>query len=189
MTEKVAQELRTEETMVLCDAHGNKLVESSGTSGLAFWKQNTRKIVALTDSAYKDLQRRKKRRISVYEETTKEKLEDLFMAAEELPAVTETLRELVTYARSNKMATVALTEKDVTSVEATFKCVICRDPTRNPIVDPCCRSLISCRECIDEWAANEPSCPRCRDLDFATNRFEITGMEDTVKILRDSIRD
>ncbi|KAM3620380.1 uncharacterized protein V6R79_022346 [Siganus canaliculatus] len=63
------------------------------------------------------------------------------------------------------------------------------DPMRNPIVDPCCRSLIGCRECIDEWAAHEPSCPRCRDPDFATNRFEIIGMEDTVKILKDSIRD
>lgn len=48
------------------------------------------------------------------------------MAAQELPAISQTLRELAQYARGNKVSTVALTETQIATVKATLKCIICR---------------------------------------------------------------
>ncbi len=48
------------------------------------------------------------------------------LAAEELPAITKAIKDLGDFARANKLNTVALTDVEVASVKATFKCVICR---------------------------------------------------------------
>ncbi|XP_037626470.1 uncharacterized protein LOC119488689 [Sebastes umbrosus] len=122
MTAKVKAELRTEEDIVLCDAHGHKLADSSGTTGISFWKQNARKTLAIENSQYDELQRR---RTSLFEEDVRKNVENLVQAAEELPAITQALRDLGQYAR-NRVATVALTEAQIASVKAIFKCIICR---------------------------------------------------------------
>ncbi|KAJ4946378.1 hypothetical protein JOQ06_024045, partial [Pogonophryne albipinna] len=57
--------LGTEEKVVLCDGKGNRMLEGAGKLVcycLGFWRQNARKIVALLDSSYKELMRRKRRR-------------------------------------------------------------------------------------------------------------------------------
>ncbi|CAM4652685.1 unnamed protein product [Leuciscus chuanchicus] len=95
--------------------------------GLLFWKQNARKIVALCDSAYQDLMRRKRRRTSGIDDQTVRCVEELVLAAEELPAITEALRDLGLYARANRVSTVALTGDQVATVRSTFQCLICRD--------------------------------------------------------------
>lgn len=53
-------------------------------------------------------------------------MEELMMAAEELPVISQTLRDLAKYARDNKVSTVALTETQTATVKATLKCIICR---------------------------------------------------------------
>ncbi|XP_074482079.1 uncharacterized protein LOC141762104 [Sebastes fasciatus] len=125
MTAKVKAELRTEEDIVLCDAHGHKLADSSGTTGISFWKQNARRILAMENSQYDEIQRRKRRRTSLFEEDVRENVENLVQAAEELPAIGQALRELGQFA-CNRAATVALTEAQIASVKDTFKCIICR---------------------------------------------------------------
>ncbi|XP_075309264.1 kinesin-like protein KIF23 [Odontesthes bonariensis] len=55
-------------------------------------------------------------------------MEELVLAAEELPAISKALQDLGHFARANKINTIALTDGEVASVKATFKCVICRDP-------------------------------------------------------------
>ncbi|KAL7393435.1 hypothetical protein ABVT39_010912, partial [Epinephelus coioides] len=108
MTENIKNELWIQENIVLCDGQGNRLVQSSRTTGIAFWKPNARKIIALNESPFNDLQRRKRRRTNLIEDETKEKLEELLLAAEELPAITHSLRDLGQYVRANKVSTVAL---------------------------------------------------------------------------------
>ena len=60
------------------------------------------------------------------DDATIERVEELVLAAEELPAIKETLKELGQYARANKIKTVALTDLQVTTVRDTFQCLICR---------------------------------------------------------------
>ena len=58
----------------------------------------------------------------------------------------------------------------------------------NPVVTQCCRSLIGCRVCVDQWTATNTHCPRCRDEAFEEKQFSITGMGDVIDILKDTIR-
>ncbi|XP_056270262.1 uncharacterized protein LOC130193638 [Pseudoliparis swirei] len=95
--------------------------------------------------------------------------------------------ELGDYARANKINTVALTDAQVTSVRATFQCLVCRDVMDEPVVAQCCRSLIGCRVCIDQWSATSTHCPKCRDEEFSSNYFAITGMGEVVDVFRDTI--
>ncbi|KAK9519994.1 hypothetical protein VZT92_022682 [Zoarces viviparus] len=153
IAQKVKTDLGTDEEIVLC---------------LGFWKQNARRIVALTHSSYNELMQRKRRRTGT--------------------AIRQSLRELGEYARANKINTVALTDDQVTTVRATFRCLICQDVMDNPVVAQCCRSVIGCRVCVDQWTATTPHCPKCRDVDFINRSFALTGMGDIIDALRDTIR-
>lgn len=62
---------------------------------------------------------------SVPVDETKAKLDELLLAAGELPAVSQALRDLGQYAKDTK-AYVGLTEAQITFVRDTFKCIICR---------------------------------------------------------------
>ena len=47
-----------------------------------------------------------------------------------------------------------------------FACLICKDVVVEesaPLVPPCCRAAVLCRECMDHWLENQPSCPHCRE--------------------------
>lgn len=63
---------------------------------------------------------------SLADSEAKNTMEELVMAAQELPAITSTLRELAQFAQSNRVSCVALTETQIATVKATLKCVICR---------------------------------------------------------------
>ncbi|XP_041824754.1 uncharacterized protein LOC121648102 [Melanotaenia boesemani] len=196
MSEKVRRELRSDMDINALFTRSFDEIKcfiqasfNSFSRGLAFWRQNARKVVAVPQLDFEELQRRKKRRSGVTEESHITNMEELVLAAEQLPAITKALQDLGQFARANKVSTIALTDEEVASVKATFKCVICRDPMRNPVASSCCRGLIGCQVCIDQWVAHEPSCPKCRDADFVTKMFEMTGMEETVQLLKDTIRD
>ncbi|KAK9537991.1 hypothetical protein VZT92_005556 [Zoarces viviparus] len=131
---------------------------------------------------------RKRRRTGQINDETVERVEELVLAAEQLPAIRQSLRELGEYARANKINTVALTDDQVTTVRATFWCLICQDVMDNPVVAQCCRSVIGCRVCVDQWTATTPHCPKCRDVDFINRSFALTGMGDIIDALRDTIR-
>ncbi|XP_075309265.1 uncharacterized protein LOC142370724 [Odontesthes bonariensis] len=107
-------------------------------------------------------------------------MEELVLAAEELPAISKALQDLGKFARANKISTIALTDGEVASVKATSKFVICRDPMKHPVASSYCRSLIGCRVYIEQWVAHEPSCPKCRHGDFVPKSFPLTGMDKTV---------
>ncbi|KAF1384195.1 hypothetical protein PFLUV_G00139810 [Perca fluviatilis] len=171
IAEKMKHDLGSEEEIVLCDGQGNRLIEGIGTTGMSFWKQNARKIVALCDSAYQELMRKKRRRTSGIDGQTVGWVEELVLAAVELPAIPKALRDLGQYARANRVSTVALTGDQVATVRSTFQCLICRDVMENPVVAPCCRSLVGCRVCVEQWTTNSLHCPKCRDDSFQEKKF------------------
>ena len=46
---------------------------------------------------------------------------------------------------------------------------------------PCCKSIIGCRFCTDEWFENSL---QCKDLNAKDDSFEIFGMGETLEALR-----
>ncbi|XP_032368028.1 uncharacterized protein LOC116687049 [Etheostoma spectabile] len=49
--------------MVLTDAQGNAILESEGTTGSHYWKQNARKILAVQEQEFQELQGKKRRQL------------------------------------------------------------------------------------------------------------------------------
>lgn len=48
-----------------------------------------------------------------------------------------------------------------------FACLICKDVVSSdsiPVVPPCCRAAVMCKECLISWLENQPSCLHCREL-------------------------
>ncbi|KAK5894843.1 hypothetical protein CesoFtcFv8_011492 [Champsocephalus esox] len=52
----------------LVDAQGNEMLESEGTTGSQYWKQNARRILAVAERDFQDLQGTKRRRLSRHDE-------------------------------------------------------------------------------------------------------------------------
>ena len=46
-----------------------------------------------------------------------------------------------------------------------FACLICKDvvsPESAPVMPPCCRAAVMCKECLLNWLDNQQTCPHCR---------------------------
>lgn len=64
ITAKIQEAIGNPEPLVLTDTLGNSIMDSEGTRGSQYWKQNARKIFALKEEAFEELERRKRRRRS-----------------------------------------------------------------------------------------------------------------------------
>ncbi|KAJ7993891.1 hypothetical protein DPEC_G00259400 [Dallia pectoralis] len=60
---KVNDSLEQEGQQILTDGQGNKILDTEGTRESAFWKQNARKIFAVQEEHFLELQASKKRRL------------------------------------------------------------------------------------------------------------------------------
>ncbi|XP_035852950.1 uncharacterized protein LOC118494182 [Sander lucioperca] len=187
--EKVKADLRIPENIILCDAQGNRLLEGSGTAGLDFWLQNARRIVALQEDAFEELQRRKRRRSSRVQDDTEvlHRVEELVLTAQDLPNIAQMMREMAGLAELGQRLTGTLTEAQATSVKDTFRCLICRGPMTGLVIAPCCRSLVGCNGCVRGWVLNSANCPKCRDERFGEDYFLLSGMDDVMDALRNVV--
>ncbi|XP_045897567.1 uncharacterized protein LOC123965001 isoform X2 [Micropterus dolomieu] len=95
---KVQDAIGSHDPMVLTDAQGNAILESEGTTGSQYWKQNARKILAVQEQGFQELQGTKRRRMSRKDEDAAgigevtEKIEELVLASQSLPDVTSAIR-------------------------------------------------------------------------------------------------
>ncbi|ROK54654.1 hypothetical protein DPX16_21293 [Anabarilius grahami] len=56
-------------------------------------------------------------------------------------------------------------------------------PMDKPFFSTCCRSLIGCKECIDEWTSSHTYCPKCRADDLEDCIHEVTGLTEALATL------
>lgn len=74
-----------------------------------------------------------------------------------------------------------------------FKCCICHVvPIRPPlIIAKCCKSIIGCEQCINEWYGGEDgmtkTCPLCRADRAFTETMRLNGVEGFIKTLSEII--
>ncbi|MGH0126088.1 UNVERIFIED_CONTAM: hypothetical protein FKN15_016303 [Acipenser sinensis] len=62
VAEKVKEALASEEPLVLTDVQGNEIIDSEGTRGSIYWKQNSRKVFAVLESYFHEFTHSNKRR-------------------------------------------------------------------------------------------------------------------------------
>ncbi|XDV19488.1 hypothetical protein PO909_024953, partial [Leuciscus waleckii] len=182
---KVNDALEQEDSRILTDGQGNKILDSEGTRGSAFWKQNARKIFAVKEEHFLQLQASKKR--SRREDTgldlVFDRIEEVVLASQGLQEVSTTMKELMEFANSNRRTTLSLTEAQAAAVRDAFACIVCKNPVVEPMVSSCCQSLVGCRGCIEEWQKNSAFCPKCRIDDFGGNIQRLTGLSDALTAL------
>ncbi|KAK2907414.1 hypothetical protein Q8A67_006399 [Cirrhinus molitorella] len=57
----------------------------------------------------------------------------------------------------------------------------------NPVFTSCCRSIVGCQACVQQWMANSTQCPKCRSEPFVVT--EVAGLStalETIKSVADS---
>lgn len=57
-----------------------------------------------------------------------------------------------------------------------------------PIFATCCRSLIGCKLCVDQWMATASQCLKCREEDLSNNVFVAAGLSEALLALSDIIK-
>ena len=44
-----------------------------------------------------------------------------------------------------------------------FKCLVCFSLARSPVcIGNCCKQVLGCGNCLEQWFVNNTSCPHCR---------------------------
>ncbi|XP_049912421.1 RING finger protein 141-like [Epinephelus moara] len=187
ITSKVNDALEQEDSAILTDGQGNQILDTEGTRGSAFWKQNARKVCAVKEGDLQQLQGSKKRRLSRRDDNgldaVFDTIEEVVLAAQGLREVSTTIKELTNLASSNRRTTVSLTEAEAAAVKDAFTCIVCKGPVVEPMVSSCCHSVVGCRTCIEEWQQKSAICPKCRAGDFDINTQKLTGLSDALAVL------
>ncbi|KAL7400249.1 hypothetical protein ABVT39_009212 [Epinephelus coioides] len=184
---KVQDAIGNHDPVVLTDAQGNAILESEGTTGSQYWKQNARKILAVREQDFQELQDKKRRRTSRKDEDAAgigdvtEKVEELVLAAQSLPDVTAAIRELTSLATTQK---VILTPSQLQAIKQGFCCVVCMKFIDEPVFTECCRSIIGCKTCVEQWQLTSVHCAKCRGNTEGSNIFEVNGLSEAFSVLR-----
>ncbi|KAF3843125.1 hypothetical protein F7725_001974 [Dissostichus mawsoni] len=87
--------------------------------------------------------------------TLSNKVEELLDASQGLEEVTRKISDIV--AASHDLV---VPRPEVTQA---FSCLICRETMTGPMFSSCCRSIVGCRLCVEEWRITSPQCLKCRD--------------------------
>ncbi|XP_029905488.1 RING finger protein 141-like [Myripristis murdjan] len=176
-----------EDSVILTDGQGNQILDTEGTRGSAFWKQNARKVCAVKEGDLQQLQGSKKRRLSRRDDNgldaVLDTIEKVVLAAQGLQEVSATIKELANLASSNRRTTVSLTEAEAAAIRDAFACVVCKGPVVEPMVSSCCHSIVGCQRCVEQWQENSAFCPKCRADDFDINTQKLTGLSDALAAL------
>ncbi|KAK0140113.1 hypothetical protein N1851_022999 [Merluccius polli] len=184
---KVTEALGQQETFILTDSQGNKIVDSEGTRGSAYWKQNSRKVFAVPEQQMDLLQVNKRKRLSRKEDTGLQEviadIEEVVEAAQGLREVSKMIKDLSGFAESTMTTTLCLSEAEVASLRMVFACLVCKGPVDKPLFSTCCKSLIGCKACIVTWKNTHSYCPKCRAVDLEGSIHEVTGLSEALAAL------
>ena len=89
----------------------------------------------------------------------------VFIFSDELAAVQECLKKSIILTREeglslSRQITDTLLGSDFLD---SFKCLMCHSLSQSPVtVRPCCREVLGCNTCIDQWFAGNNRCLHCR---------------------------
>ncbi|CAL8397726.1 unnamed protein product [Boreogadus saida] len=159
---------------ILTDTLGNEIVESEGTTGSLYWRQNSRKIHSIASTASRQWRRRRSSSRNDHVQTLRDNVEELLEASQGLDEVAKKITDLVTVSRGSSPVW--------PEFKQAFICLICRATMTQPMFSSCCRTLVGCKFCVDEWKKTSDHCLKCRDdLPIYT---EVAGLSAALDALR-----
>ena len=70
----------------------------------------------------------------------------------------------------------------------TFKCIICQNTMEGPVIFArCCKTLIGCQKCVDQWYRGEDgqarSCPKCRAERAFVETSRLVGLDEFLQAI------
>ncbi|KAK0138709.1 hypothetical protein N1851_024755 [Merluccius polli] len=180
ITGKVREALASEEDeIILTDSQGNAILDLDGTRTSQYWRQNSRKVFALTEETLEEFQRGRRAKNSRRAEDSAsavlvDKVDDLKAAAEGLQTVAEAIRHLTNLARPA-----------LQPAKEAMKCLVCKAIISDPFFATCCGSMVGCKICVERWCVNSDMCLKCRALDFSNNLHALRGLSPALAYFKD----
>ena len=155
--------------------------------GLKFWKAPRRKIYAIPKSDLAQDQKLKSRKSTEHDD------DDFELPSSSRRSITNTLDEMKDDLTEIVAAVHDLKELDKHSpipialqrlISDAFKCKIClKTPlTGPPILSRCCKVILGCETCVNQWYSGEDaltkSCPLCRAQRGYTETMMLRGLNE-----------
>ncbi|GAA6082655.1 uncharacterized protein LOC109054866 [Tachysurus ichikawai] len=171
---KVARKRQTLSVLWFCQQQ-----ESS-----SYWKQSSRCFFAINEDVFAEMGRRKRRKLGQakrHEESElleiRNKIEEVLLASEGLPAVSAKLRELSKHSEG-------LTEQQSEILKTSFRCNVCRGVMNSPMLARCCHSLVGCRECVNAILQEGQGCVKCRSPITEESLVAVAGLSEVLNVIR-----
>ncbi|CAL8406385.1 unnamed protein product [Arctogadus glacialis] len=117
-----------------------------------------------------------------------DQIEEVILASQGLKDVSKTLQDLANFAQANRRTSISLSNSQAAAVKAAFACIICGDPMKEPIFASCCRTILGCSSCVEQWQVSHTYCPKCRGVDFyGVNTQPVVGLDEALAVLHNII--
>ena len=162
---------------------------------MKFWKTPNRRIFAVPDSdlagssTHNQLKRKRKRVESLPPELyMDEALVPLTDKVETLVSDVNIIKgQLALVFKVTKKSKIPLLLKQ--SMGTTFLCKICRNVMTPPVIfTKCCRSLLGCMGCVNEWYSGPDAltknCPNCSTERGCVETVRIAGIDEFLVVIR-----
>ncbi|XP_051945323.1 uncharacterized protein LOC127617357 [Xyrauchen texanus] len=178
ITAKVKDALGCDEPITLTDSQGNEKVDSDGTRSSQYWKQNSRKIYAISEYDFVEFQNGRRAKASRRAEDSLSaqevigKINQLKQAAESLQDITTTINQLSELAKSKT----TMPDACLHTLKDTFTCLICKALMEEPMFSTCCESLVGCRTCVEQWLLTADHCLKCRAQEVDSEVHQVKGI-------------
>ncbi|XP_059403398.1 uncharacterized protein LOC132136873 isoform X2 [Carassius carassius] len=179
ITAKVKDALGCDEPITLTDSQGSEIVDSDGTRSSQYWKQNSRKIYAISEFDFVEFQNGRRAKTSRRAEESLSaqevigKINQLKEAVESLHDITTTINQLSELAKSK--TTTAMPDAYLRTLKDAFTCLICKALMEEPMFSTCWESLVRCQTCVEQWLLTADHCLKCRAQEFASKVHQVKG--------------
>ncbi|XP_057215236.1 uncharacterized protein LOC130569548 [Triplophysa rosa] len=162
--------------------------------GSLYWKQNARKVFVISEQDFPEFQGTKRKRSSSRKDDETSGLQDVYEKIEEVVLASQGLQQVISSIKelselSSQTSAKTLTDVQMQKIKAAFTCIVCKGPIDQPVFATCCRSLIGCKLCVDQWMATASQCLKCRGEDLSNNVFLAVGLSEVLLALSDIIKE
>ena len=161
--------------VILLDSKCYPLLDNTATTELDFWK-STRKILAAHKSSYEDITGKKfdgphiiSQGLTPAHQTSKTTGEPSLDNKEILEKVDKILSKVEKMEKGYNF---------ITNLAKNFECVICKSTMKKPIVWSCCKHIIGCTSCVQEWARHSNNWPHCSSQSIPN--IKLKGLDDVL---------